>query len=180
MLLRAASSGGFDVPRCVQVRNLSPIVTVVLLVVCIGAVAGCGVTGGANGGGNAPGTATPNTKAVAKGCVDGAGGTVDVGAPALVLTLQDARHESTVHVGDVLQVRLPATQRWSMARGGTGTLATLQPAGYWDVKASACVWNFKAARAGATTLGFVGTALCEPGRPCPAYAIAEDFPVTVV
>lgn len=54
------------------------------------------------------------------------------------------------------------------------------PAEYWDARASACVWNFRAAKVGATTVGCVGTAIRKPGQACLAYAIYEEFPITVL
>lgn len=178
MQSRFAAFCGLHPSRSGRMHSVSPVVCVLLVVVCIGGLAGCGASSGANGGVSS--TATPTTKTGVKGCPGGTGGAVDVGTPTLVLTIKDADHESKAHVGDVIQVRLPATQRWAMEKGGAGILEMLQPAGYWDVTASACIWNFRAAKVGATTVSFVGTALCDPKEPCPKYAIYEGFQVTVV
>lgn len=180
MQSRFAAFCGFRPLWSGHMQRVSTVACVLLVAVCIGGLAGCGASSGANGGGGVSSTAMPPTRTAVKGCPGGAGGAPDAGTPALVLTIKDAGHESKAHVGDVIQVRLPATQRWAMDKGGAGILEMLQPAGYWDVTASACIWNFRAAKVGATTVSFVGTALCEPKEPCPAYAVYEGFQVTVV
>ena len=144
----------------------------VLLVLLAGMLVGCG--GATSGDGM-----VPTTTAVADGCPGQASAGMEAAAPVLVLTLKDAGHENTAHKGEMIGVRLPATQRWSVAKGGDGVLEVVQPAGYWDVKANVCVWNFRAVKTGATTVGFAGRANCEPGQMCPAYVVAEEFPVTV-
>ncbi len=180
MRSRFAAFWGFRPLRSGHIQRVSPVVCGLLMAVCIGGLAGCGAGSGVNGGGGVSSTATPTMKAAVKGCPIGTGGAVDVGTPTLVLTITDANHESKAHVGDVIQVRLPATQRWTLDKEGAGILEMLQPAGYWDASASACIWNFRAAKVGATTVSFVGMALCEPKVPCPQYAIYEQFLVTVV
>ncbi|HEX8035410.1 MAG TPA: hypothetical protein VF510_16255 [Ktedonobacterales bacterium] len=160
--------------RGLSVRGRSPVAAVLLLTLLAGGLVGCGL---ATGSGRAAPTATMS---VAKGCPKGAESGVGVTAPVHVLTVGDAGHVTEARVGDVVQVRLPAAQRWKLGKDGAGTLELLQPAGYWDVKASACVWNFRAVKVGATTLSFGGMAICKPGQPCAQYVVAEEFPITVV
>lgn len=171
--------GDFRPAQSGHSRSVSLVAGSLLVVMCLGGLAGCGVSSSAHGDGGVTSTALPPTKTGVKGCAGGTGGLVAGSSPTLVLTLKDADHESTAHVGDVIQVRLPVTQRWTMDTGDLGVLEMLQPAGYWDVSASACIWNFRAAKVGTTTVNFVGMAICEPKQPCPAYAVSEGFPVTV-
>lgn len=152
---------------------LMPGAAVVLALLLAGGLVGCGVAPG-------NGSQASSTKTMAAGCPGGAAAGGGEAAPALVLTAKDANQESKVHVGDVIQVRLPATQRWTVEKDGASTLELTQPVGYWDARASACVWNFRGATVGTTTVRFVGMAICEPGQVCPAYAVVEEFPVTVV
>lgn len=176
----AASLMCIHLPRGGSIRRLSPcsgalvlLVLLVLLVFVVGGLVGCGVA-------TDKGTTATNTRTATIGCPGGLGAGTGVAAPALVLTIKDASHESRAHVGEVIQVRLPATQRWTLGKGGEGGLMLLQPAGYWDERLSTCVWNFKADKAGATTVRFVGTAICEPEQMCPAYAVDEEFSIAVV
>lgn len=171
MLSRVATLYGVRPLRLMHIR-IAAIAGGVLLLLLAGGLMGCGA---AIGGG----TTAPTTTTIAHGCPGGSGAGFEVTAPAFVLSLKDASHESTARVGEVIQVRLPATQRWSVAKDAAGVLELLQPAGYWDVKASACVWNFRAAKAGTTTVSFEGRALCKPGQMCPAYVVAEEFPLMV-
>src|SRR2546430_238861 len=63
--------------------GISPVVAVLLLLLLVSGMAGCGVSTGANGGGvgTSTGTATPGTKAGANGCATVAGGGIEVTAP---------------------------------------------------------------------------------------------------
>ncbi|MGZ3583812.1 MAG: hypothetical protein ACXVCX_02140 [Ktedonobacterales bacterium] len=161
-------------PRGVSVPGRSPVAAVLLLTLLAVGLVGCSLATGSTM------TAPTATTSVAKGCPNTSDSGAGVTAPAHVLTMKDAGHVSEAHVGDVVQVRLPSAQRWRFANDGAGTLELLQPAGYGDVKAGACVWNFRATKVGATAVSFGGMAICEPGRLCPQYVVDEEFRITVV
>ena len=161
-------------------------------------VAGCGVTT-ANGGESASGTpsatisatatsspappsaptptrtATGGNSAVA--CPDSSDGP---GNPALILTPNTPDRAGSAHVGDVVQVRLPTSSKWSYAPAqSTGALSPTQPSGVLIHSLNSCVWSFKAAADGTQTLSFTGQAICMAGQPCADYRIALSFTVTV-
>lgn len=173
----ASSGSDFECvrwPRGVSVRGWSPVAAILLLTLLAGGLVGCGLATGSDM------TVPTATTSVANGCPMGSDSGVGVTAPTYILMEKDVGHVSEAHVGDVVQVRLPAAQRWKLMNDGAGTLDLLQPAGYWDVKASACVWNFRAAKVGATVVSFGGMAICEPGQLCPQYVVDEEFRITVV
>lgn len=144
------------------------------------ALAGCGAsTGTANG---APGsaTSTPGKPGVGKltvrGCPGPLGNADDAGTPALVLTNQAKSGEA--HVGDLIQVQVPATQRWNEVKASSN-LALQQPAGVQDGTKNVCVWTYRALSAGSATVNLTGGALCEPNQACPAYAVLADFSISI-
>jgi hypothetical protein len=96
-----------------------------------------------------------------------------------VLTPTTPDRGGSAHTGDLVQVQLPITQRWSFTNG-QGPLMLLQPAGYEDGRANVCVWNFRASALGTSTLLFSGTAICESNVPCPQYVLAEKYTVQVL
>jgi hypothetical protein len=84
----------------------------------------------------------------------------------------------SARVGDVVQVRLPATERWHQPTVAGG-LTLLAPSAVLDVGLDVCFWNFKATASGDATLEFVGGALCAANEPCPLYAILQRFLVHI-
>jgi hypothetical protein len=113
----------------------------------------------------------------------------DVGHVALVLSPSSPQATVTpgglgfakvgsAHVGDLIQVQLPVTQRWGNPRINGG-LSLLAPSGVQDSTHNVCFWNFTATAKGDATIEFVGGALCEPNRPCPLYARVESYVVHI-
>jgi hypothetical protein len=142
-------------------------------------LAGCGLSSPATGGGTS-----------VRPC-SGPDGTVSaIGHVALVLSPSSpqatvtpggvgfAPKEGSAHVGDLIQVQLPVTQRWGDPKI-SGGVSLLAPAGVQDTARNVCFWNFKATSKGDATIEFVGGALCAPNQPCPLYAILESYLVHI-
>ena len=105
-------------------------------------------------------------------------GATDIPIADLVLT--NTAHDSTgtISVGQIVQVRLPSTQHWTLT-SVTNTAQQVPPAGAEPNTLGACVWSFRATQPGTITISFVGTALCDPGIPCAQYALLQTFTVNV-
>lgn len=169
------------------------------LAALLAVLAGCGATtgpGGEQGASTSPSptgttqpaeaspTATPRPAATKTAPSSSAmpcpAGDQGPGNPALILTPTTPNRSGSAHIGDIVQVRLPTTTKWSFTSvQPTGTLTATQPSGVLIHAVNACVWSFQAAAAGTATLSFIGQAICEPGKPCPNYRLAMNFTVTV-
>ena len=163
------------------------------LAALLAALAGCGVTTGPGGeqgastspsptGTTAAASPTPitTTTATSSSATPCPASDQSPGNPALILTPTSPNRSGSAHIGDMVQVRLPTTTKWSFTSAQpTGTLTATQPSGVLIHSVNACVWSFQAAAAGTATLSFIGQALCEPGKPCPNYRLAMNFTVTV-
>ncbi len=161
-------------------------------------VAGCGVTT-ANGGELASGTPSATTGATATPSVappssatptrTPTGGSSAVacpdsnqspGSPTLILTPTTPDRAGNAHVGDMVQVRLPTSSKWTYApTQSSSALSPTQPSGVLISSLNSCVWSFKAVSAGTQTLPFAGQPICKAGQPCADYRIAMTFSVTV-
>ncbi len=80
-------------------------------------------------------------------------------------------------MGDLIQIRLPASVHWGLQRA-TG-VSPLDPQGGEDDTLGVCFWNFRAAAAGDATISFTGTAICNTAGPCPLWAREETFIVHI-
>ncbi|HEV8191836.1 MAG TPA: hypothetical protein VGP82_10185 [Ktedonobacterales bacterium] len=135
---------------------------------------------GANATATAQASQSPASVANATSCSPSNQQTIDVGNPRFVLAATTPGRTVTVHVGDIVQVRLPSTSRWSFqAVQGAAALTSIAPSGMYAPALKACVWTFQATSAGAETLRYAGAPICKPGQPCAAYRIAMDFSVNV-
>jgi hypothetical protein len=123
-------------------------------------------------------TGTPGVGAVPQACPGGLGSITDAGTPQLVLG--GARDPTTgaVRTGELVQVQLTSTNRWSFDNGAAEA-GLLAPAGYEDSYHNVCVWNFRPQVATTLLLTFTGTALCTGKGACPQYAYRETFSVQV-
>ena len=100
--------------------------------------------------------------------------------PSLILTTQQSGQTAQARVGEVIEVRLPVTQRWEFDAQGMGApLISQNPQGSPVASLRMCVWGFQAAQTGSATLRFTGTMLCDPNSPCAAYAIALNYTIKV-
>ncbi len=165
---------------------IAPTVGLILVAFAL-VLAGCGATAGAGGSGaasvptktpvaNHPGI--PGTGLTVRPCSGPWGHVADIGKPAVVLNDAANNTTVTVHPGDLVQVQLPISWRWSFD-GNAGALTLVQPAAAQDAQADVCFWNFRAGATGTTTLHFSGNMVCEPNRACPALARIDTFTVVV-
>lgn len=172
-------------PAWLQMRILTTLVLVWLAL----AVTGCGAPGSASGAGQGAGspqsspssTQEPHNLSGAKACPGGVGTATAAGTPSLILQGVAATSQAragTVQTGELVQVRLPTTMRWTLS-GSAATAGMLQPAGFADATLSVCVWNFRPLIPGIFTLTFAGAPICSPGAPCPQYELDVNFTVTV-
>ena len=103
-----------------------------------------------------------------------------MGHPTYILTPSISGRSVTAHVGDTVQVRLPATSRWSFQTTQSATALTMiAPSGMYAQALNACIWTFQARTSGAETLRYGGSPICKPGQACAAYRIAMDFSVNI-
>lgn len=183
--------------RCVRHYRAVHLVGLLALVLAV-LVAGCGVTT-ANGGESASGTPSAITSATATpspappsapiptrtatggssavACPESSDGP---GNPTLILTPTTPDRAGSAHVGDIVQVRLPTSSKWSYGPAqSSGALSPTQPSGVLIHSLNSCVWSFKAVADGAQTLSFTGQPICKPGQPCADYRIAMTFEVTI-
>jgi hypothetical protein len=87
----------------------------------------------------------------------------------------------TVSVGQSIEIRLPASFDWRLARGepDPAVLALANPAGWYNSSLRACIWRLSAAAPGTAELEFAGGFVCEPGVACPALAAVARYKITV-
>jgi hypothetical protein len=110
-------------------------------------------------------------------CPGATGDATQVGALALVLTSSVA--SGTLHVGEMAQVRLPASLHWTLD-GQTDHLKGVGSAGAQDSALNVCYWTFQADSAGSVILHFSGVQPCEgPNGGCSSAVTKQDFTITV-
>ena len=128
----------------------------------------------------APPTTAPTRTAISASATPCPATDQSAGNPALILTPTTPDRSGSAHIGDLAQVRLPTTTKWTFQSSApVGTLAVAQPSGVLIHAVNACVWSFQATAAGTTSVSFIGQPLCEPGKPCPNYRIAMTFTITI-
>lgn len=179
-------------PASGYLRLLAPLwVALVGLLALV--VAGCGATTARPGAASQPtptATAQPTHPGQGLGvrpCPGQWASAADTATGAVILTdktpiastptLPPTRAASA-HVGDRIQVRLPASVHWGL-RNTTGGVTPLDPQGGEDAQLGVCFWNFTATAAGDATISFAGTPICDANGPCPQWARAETFTIHV-
>jgi hypothetical protein len=155
-----------------------------LLAAMIGLLAACGPStvgsGGTNGSNQASATATAAALASLNGCPSQE--TPTGIKPADVVLTQNGGFDQSASAkqGQILEIRLLATMRWSLATANAGpALAPESPAGWYNRALGACIWRFSANAAGTATLQYTGTPVCAPGSACPTFALAQAYMITV-
>lgn len=163
---------------------LCPLLVGALLLALAAALAACGTSSSAQSFPTATDIpATPGT-AQLNGCAaqqaPAAAKTADVVAQGGGETTQTSGQPVTLHAGQTLQVRLPATYRWGLAVTDANAILT-QPAGngWFDEGLKACVWQFTAGKAGSASLSFGGGQVCSSSSKCPNLVIEQSFSITV-
>lgn len=164
---------------------------VVLLAIVCCVFGACGVTSG-NSGSNSQGNvgthasptprahSTPSSSPGATSCPGGSSGTISsAGTPSVVVNGGLPDRSASAHVGDLIQVRLPATFHWSYHAAAPAP-ELLQPAGYEDKGQKVCIWNFRAHSAGTYALRFAGAPICDPKGPCPLVISVSTITLHIV
>ena len=149
------------------------------------ALAGCGATttGAGVGGGGTPHSGSPSsggpiTGTAVRPCVGNIA--AHSKTPTIVLTVKNSHQTTRAHVGDVIEIDLPAKMHWNTPDvSANKTLTPLQPQGAMDDQAQTCRWVYQASAAGTATLSYVGVMICESGAACPAVAEDEAFTIRV-
>lgn len=160
------------------------------------ALAGCGVTTtttGVGGGGptnsgsaNSGAPGTPGSGATGgdihgttvRPCM-GSSSAAPAKTPTIVLTVKNSHQTTQAHVGDVIEIQLPAKMTWNAPFVQNGTLTPLQPQGGMDEQSQTCRWVYQAHAKGALTLTYTGVFRCESGVACPAIAEDEEFTIQI-
>lgn len=148
------------------------------LVVAFALLAGCG---SAASGAGAKVAATPAPgSADLNGCqVQAAGGLLKV--PDVTATQSETLPQPvSLTKGQILEIRLPATVRWSLNPADVSSVLNAESAqSLYEASDSSCMWQFTAKASGAIELDFSGGLVCSPGAACPALARLMSFAVTV-
>lgn len=111
-------------------------------------------------------------------CPGRVGDATQVGAVALTLTPGHA--VGSLHVGDLAQIRLPATAPWTLTSQPSG-LTTVGVAGGQDTALNICYWTFRAQSAGSVKLWFSGAPPCDnPPGGCNGAMVGEWFTISVL
>lgn len=176
-MIRLGRHGAYQTSRMWNTLALAGALTVMLALVA------CGSTG-ATAGKSSAATATtqaggsiPGGGMAIRPCPGAPGDATQVGALALVLTSGAA--SGTLHVGEMAQVRLPASLHWTL-EGQTDHLKGVGSAGAQDSALNVCYWTFQADSAGSVTLHFSGVQPCEgPNGGCSSAVTEQDFTITV-
>lgn len=176
-MIRRGRHGAYRASRIWNALALAGALTMMLALVA------CGSTGATAG--NAP---TPTATSQAGGSIPGGGMAVRpcpgatgdaTGVGALALTLTSSATSGTLHVGEMAQVRLPASLHWTLD-GQTDHLEGVGSAGAQDSALNVCYWTFQATSLGSVTLHFSGVQPCEgPASGCSSAVIKQDFTITV-
>jgi hypothetical protein len=86
----------------------------------------------------------------------------------------------TLARGQRLEIRLSPADSWELsATGMSSILVAVNPQGWYDGGARACIWRFTAQGAGSAQLTFVGAAVCPFLRLCPSVEQTVTYAVTV-
>lgn len=149
------------------------------LVVALALLAGCG-SAASGAGAKVAATPVPGS-ADLNGCqVQAAGGLLKV--PDVKATQDTTTQPQPISLtkGQVLEIRLPATIRWSLNPTDVSSILNAESAqSLYEASDSSCMWQFTAKASGAIELDFSGGLVCSPGEACPAVARLTSFAVTV-
>jgi predicted small secreted protein len=154
------------------------IVPIVLILAFV--LAACGTNSGSGSGtGSTPTSAPTTAKDTATGCPSTAVVTPPPATPNVTIRLTNSNGTIVAHNGDLIEVRLPFGQQWSLPTT-TGNVLQLQtPAGYAVSADKVCIWHFIAKSTGTATLSFSAKAICKPGQMCPLYIMRVPFTIDV-
>jgi|GEM_PF-2624115 len=91
----------------------------------------------------------------------------------------DANNITNAHIGDTIQVLLPAGYRWAALSNAEQPLHLESPMGYYDSAAKICGWHYSVVSAGATILQFTRQPICQAGKACSPLVITYRFVVNI-
>nr|HET6905063.1 hypothetical protein [Ktedonobacteraceae bacterium] len=163
-------------------RRQSSLVIVPIVLILAFVLASCGTNTGSGSStgstGSTPTSAPPTVKSTT-GCPNNAVVNPAPVNPNVTIRLTNSNGTIVAHNGDLIEVRLPFGQQWSLPTT-TGNVLQLQtPAGYAMSADKVCVWHFIAKGTGTAALSFSAKAICKPGQMCPLYIMRVPFTIDV-
>ncbi len=155
-----------------------PIVLILafLLAAC-GTNSGSGTSTGSSGSTRVPAPTT--VKSTATGCPSNAVINPPQANPNVTIQLSNSNGTIIAHNGDLIEVRLPFGQQWSVPTTSGNVLQLQTPAGYAVSADKVCIWHFIAKGTGTATLSFSAKAICKAGQMCPLYIMRVPFTIDV-
>lgn len=155
-----------------------PIVLILafLLAAC-GTNSGSGTSTGSSGSTRVPAPTT--AKSTATGCPSNAVINPPPANPNVTIQLSNSNATIIAHNGDLIEVRLPFGQQWSIPTTSGNVLQLQTPAGYAVSADKVCIWHFIAKSTGTATLSFSAKAICKAGQMCPLYIMRVPFTIDV-
>ncbi len=155
-----------------------PIILIVaFMVAACGTNSGTGTSTGASG--STPVTAPTTVKSTATGCPSNAVVNTAPANPNVTIRLTNSNGTVVAHNGDLIEVRLPFGQQWSMPSTLGNILQLQTPSGYAMSTDKVCVWHFIAKNTGTAELSFSAKAICKMGQMCPLYIMRVPFTIDV-
>lgn len=125
---------------------------------------------------------SPSATALTNGCAT-QNIPIDPLPPAQVIAMQQSGGNAmpiSLAVGESLEVHLSAAISWRLTLADPAQILSASALEGWYNRAlPACIWRYRATKAGSATFTFTGTVLCQPGQTCPQLVIESDFDVTV-
>jgi len=100
-------------------------------------------------------------------------------AATTFIHIDGANSIKTIHVGDIVEVALPAGYVWSLLTAENMYFQQIEPGGAYESSQNVCVWHFSTLAPGNTILYFGRHILCQPGKICSDLGIRYAFAVTI-
>ncbi len=170
------------------IRRQSFLFIAPLVLILVFVLSACGANGGTTTGSgstatttptSAPTTATGTTTGTTTGCPSNAVVNPSQATPNVIIKLSNSNGTVTAHNGDLIEVRLPFGQQWSLPVTPGNILQLQTPSGYALTAAKVCIWHFIAKGTGTAQLTFSAKAICKPGQMCPLYIMQVPFTIVV-
>src|SRR5579863_4719234 len=152
--MRRSSGNG----RIIRPQSIVCFVPIVLILAFVLAACGTNSGSGTSTGSTPVPTAPTTSNGTAMGCPSNAVVTTSPVTPNVTILLNNSNGTVVAHNGDLIEVRLPFGQQWSVPTT-TGNVLQLQtPAGYAMSADKVCVWHFIAKSTGTAEVSFSGRA----------------------
>lgn len=169
-------------PKIYKIRRKSLVLVIPLTLLLALTVAGCGSSTTGTSGVARDVTPSPTlTKGgdSTQGCPDNVTLNPAPDAPTLTITQGESQTPVTVHQGQILEIQLPVSQRWTGPTTSQGNLELQTPYGYVSEARTMCVWRFIARSKGTTNLNFDAHPICLKGQMCPQFILTLPFMIVV-